>query len=110
MKFHQQFKPFRAGINTQDIIELFPSGGLAKHKPVKHFSSGMKQRLKLALAIFSCAPILLLDEPTSNLDKNGRVWYHDELIKNRENKIVIICSNQPAEYEFCDNIIDISQL
>ena len=69
----------------------------------------MKQRLKLALAIFSSAPILLLDEPTSNLDKNGRVWYHDELIKNKENKIVIICSNQPAEFEFCENIIDISQ-
>ncbi|MDO1446169.1 ATP-binding cassette domain-containing protein [Rhodocytophaga aerolata] len=104
--FHTRFKPLRKGITTKEFVELIylPK---AFHKPVKFFSSGMKQRLKLGLAFYSDTPILLLDEPTSNLDKTGVTWYNQQIAQNLHNRIVIICSNQPYEYEFCKKILHI---
>jgi ABC-type multidrug transport system ATPase subunit len=98
--FHTRFKPFRKGLTAQEFVEriYLPK---AIHKPVKYFSSGMKQRLKLGLAFYSDTPVLLLDEPTSNLDKAGVVWYSQQIAQSLESRIVIICSNQPYEYEFC---------
>lgn len=104
--FHTRFKPLKKGISIKDFVELIylPK---ALHKPVKFFSSGMKQRLKLGLAFYSDTPILLLDEPTSNLDKTGIAWYSQQITQNLQNRIVIICSNQPYEYEFCKKILHI---
>ena len=67
----------------------------------------MKQRLKLGLAFYSDTPILLLDEPTSNLDKTGVAWYIQQIAQSIHNRIVIICSNQPYEYEFCKKVLHI---
>ncbi|QHT67536.1 ATP-binding cassette domain-containing protein [Rhodocytophaga rosea] len=104
--FHLQFKPFRNQLAAGEFIKKI---GLekARNKPVKNFSSGMKQRLKLGLAFFSDTPILLLDEPTSNLDKNGVDWYQQHLSDNIADRLVLICSNQPYEYEICKRIIHI---
>jgi ABC-type multidrug transport system ATPase subunit len=67
------------------------------NKPIKYFSSGMKQRLKLGLAFFSKSPILLLDEPTSNLDEIGINWYQELLNGNETmDKITIVATNQIA--------------
>ena len=99
-EFQAQFKPIQKDLSTQKILELI---GLknAAHKQIRYYSSGMKQRLKLALAIFSDCPILLLDEPCSNLDKEGYALY-DTLIKDYAlHKLIIIGSNDPAEYHFC---------
>jgi ABC-type multidrug transport system ATPase subunit len=98
--FQAQFKPIQKELSTEKILELI---GLknAAHKQIRYYSSGMKQRLKLALAIFSDCPILLLDEPCSNLDKEGYALY-DTLIKNYAmHKLIIVGSNDPAEYHFC---------
>jgi ABC-type multidrug transport system ATPase subunit len=99
-EFQAQFKPIQKDLSTQKILELI---GLknAAHKQIRYYSSGMKQRLKLALAIFSDCPILLLDEPCSNLDKEGYALY-DTLIKDYAmHKLIIVGSNDPAEYHFC---------
>lgn len=106
VEFHQKFKPFKDGISpTQlvDLLQLSPH----KDKTVKNFSSGMKQRLKLGLAFYSESPIILLDEPTSNLDAEGITWYLGQIEKHTANRLLIICSNQPNEYAFCRNIIDV---
>ena len=89
----------------KDFIDLL---NLTTHrnKQIKYFSSGMKQRLKLGLAFHSEAEILLLDEPTSNLDKQGVNWYLQQIEKHTADKLLIICSNQPQEYEFCENVFD----
>lgn len=70
----------------------------------------MKQKLKLALAIYSNAKIVFLDEPTSNLDKQNSEWYLQEINTIIDKKVLIIASNQEAEYNFCSQIIDIQNL
>jgi ABC-type multidrug transport system ATPase subunit len=69
----------------------------------------MKQRLKLLLAFCSNTPLLLLDEPCSNLDENGIKWYRSMLEENLGTRTIIIASNQSIEYEGCQTIINVSQ-
>ena len=109
VQFHQKFKPFKDEITPSQLIDLLQ---LSQHKDktIKNFSSGMKQRLKLGLAFYSEAPIILLDEPTSNLDAQGVAWYLEQVEKHITDRLLIICSNQPAEYTFCKNIIDVRDL
>jgi ABC-type multidrug transport system ATPase subunit len=104
--FHESFKPLIKDLNTQEMIELI---GLkdATHKQIRYFSSGMKQRLKLALAIFSETPILLLDEPCSNLDKEGYELYHTLISKYAMHKLIIVGSNDLQEYDFCTKHINL---
>ena len=68
-----------------------------RNKTLKQLSSGMRQRVKLALAIYSKTPIILLDEPCSNLDKRWANWYNEALSKTLESRIVLICSNSQSE-------------
>ena len=99
--FHQQFKSIQP---TLSPIELLTKIGLNKaaDKQIRNFSSGMKQRLKLALAIFDQAPILLLDEPCSNLDKEGVKTYQQLIQDYALHKLIIVASNDIQEYSFCD--------
>lgn len=105
--FHFKFKTFSPGINAASLIDLL---GLAKaqDKALKYFSSGMKQRTKLALACCTDSSILVLDEPTSNLDKQGIAWYHGLIRDLSPDKLVLVGSNQETEYSFCDNLIQIT--
>jgi ABC-type multidrug transport system ATPase subunit len=100
IKFHFKFKKPHNQIQTKELIEILY---LDQHvaKPVSQFSSGMKQRLKLGIALFSDVPVILLDEPTSNLDRKGLAWYLDLIDKFQNDRIMIVCSNEPREYEFC---------
>ena len=105
-KFHATFKSLVDTLSIQEMIELI---GLenATHKQIRYFSSGMKQRLKLALAIFSTSPILLLDEPCSNLDKEGYALYKELIQKYAMHKLIIVGSNDPEEYTFCTQQINL---
>lgn len=105
--FYTKFKSLKDNLTYQDFVSII---GLekAQNKPLSQFSSGMKQRVKLGLAVLSNCPILLLDEPTSNLDKNAIEWYQNLVKNNIENKIVFVASNaQEAEYFFCNKFITI---
>ncbi len=106
--FHFSFKQPIAGYDTETIIQSMYLEK-AKKKYIRQFSSGMKQRLKLGLAFYSQSSILFLDEPCSNLDNQGIQWYREEVQKAAQNKLIIICSNQPYEYDFCENVINIEQ-
>lgn len=99
-KFHATFKTLQSSISINDIIERI---GLknALNKQIRYFSSGMKQRLKLALAILSDTPLLLLDEPCSNLDKEGYQLYAALIEQFAQHKLIIVGSNEPQEYAFC---------
>ncbi len=107
IEFQQMFRKWDNGLDTKNIIEL---SGLshASEKQIRNYSSGMKQRAKLALAILSDAPVLLLDEPCSNLDKKAQEWYASLIHDFREKRTVIVCSNAvKEEHFFCDNSLDI---
>jgi ABC-type multidrug transport system ATPase subunit len=109
INFHFQFKnPLQNRTNTE-ILEVL---GLEKHKSkaISQFSSGMKQRVKLALAIFSEVPFLLLDEPTTNLDTQGLSWYLKLIQQYSPGRILVICSNDPREYDFCEKKITLEDL
>ncbi|ETZ19356.1 ABC transporter ATP-binding protein [Pedobacter sp. V48] len=105
--FHFKFKAPQKGFDEEMVLELL---GLKKSqdKALKHFSSGMKQRTKLVLACCTDTPILLLDEPTSNLDKQGVVWYHELIARFTADRLVIVGSNQEAEYSFCNHFVQIT--
>lgn len=92
---HAHFKPLRAGIDVRELARIaYLDGHL--DKPVRNFSSGMKQRLKLALAILSDTPLLLLDEPASNLDAQGIAWYKELLLAHLGGRTVLVASNNEA--------------
>ncbi|WP_373511626.1 ATP-binding cassette domain-containing protein [Persicitalea sp.] len=107
IEFHQKFKPlknnFRA-VDFEDFVQL----SHARNKIVRHFSSGMKQRVKLGLAFLSDVPVIFLDEPTSNLDAMGIQWYLKNVVNLTQNQLVVLGSNQAQEYEFCKNIVSVS--
>ncbi|MDJ1470670.1 ABC transporter ATP-binding protein [Xanthocytophaga flava] len=104
IEFHLRFKQLRDNLNVNSFIERI---GLqrSKDKFISNFSSGMKTRLKLGLACYSDTPILLLDEPTSNLDTTGIAWYQKLISETVQNRLVILCSNQVYEYESFGNIL-----
>lgn len=105
--FHFRFKKYRAGMDRDGLIGLL---GLknAEFKAIKYFSSGMKQRVKLALAFCSDTGILLLDEPASNLDQQGLEWYLSLVGQFSSERLLIICSNQEQEYSFCRHQINVA--
>lgn len=107
LDFHFKFKEYLSGYDKAAIISYLGMQN-AVHKAIKNFSSGMKQRVKLAVACFSKSKILLLDEPTSNLDTEGERWYLDLIrLTDLQGRLLIIGSNQEKEYGFCDEHIHI---
>lgn len=90
--FHSALKPMRDKIDAALFLETLQLENI-RNKALKNYSSGMKQRVKLALAILSDTPLLLLDEPCSNLDKKAISWYQSLLLAHSENRIVLVSSN-----------------
>lgn len=106
MRFHQKFNPLQAGLDTRALLDLLALPK-ATHKQIRYFSSGMKQRLKLALAICAQSDILLLDEPTSNLDVQGINWYRNLVHQFSNDRLVIIASNAEVDFDFCSERLSI---
>lgn len=96
LRFTSVFRPFMC--SAEDCLDLM---NLTQHaqKLISVFSSGMKQRVKLGLALFSTADVLFLDEPVSHLDAKAIDWYQVALAKAAADKIVFVASNHnPLEY------------
>lgn len=110
IEFHARFKPFLPGITPTEVARIaYLDHGLKKQ--VVQFSSGMKQRLKLALAILSDTRLLLLDEPASNLDREAIGWFRELLAGYLGDRTLMIASNrQPLEHDICSGAIEMEAL
>lgn len=105
--FHAAFKPLLNDLTATAILDAV---GLkhAGDKQIRNYSSGMKQRVKLAQCIFSDTPILLLDEPCTNLDADGIAMYHQLIDQFAKDRLVVVSSNDEVEYGFCKEKISIT--
>jgi len=106
--FHTQFKKFIQGFSVEEILNKAQLANAA-NKQIRFYSSGMKQRLKLAQAIFSDVPFILLDEPCTNLDESGFNLYYEWIKGFCNNRLLIVSSNDINEYKFCDEQLNILQ-
>jgi ABC-type multidrug transport system ATPase subunit len=106
INFHFKFKVVRNNKTTEELIEIFELTR-AKAKTISNFSSGMRQRLKLGLALYSQADLLFLDEPTTNFDNKSIEWYINHRNQLPPETLVFIASNQEHEYQQDAQKIDI---
>jgi ABC-type multidrug transport system ATPase subunit len=95
IRFQERFKPRQEGVSMADLQNWLPFG---PDKLIRDYSSGMRQRLKLVLALTANSDVLLLDEPTSNLDRQGQEWYKELLTRFKNDRLIFIASNQEEEY------------
>jgi len=107
LKLISRFRELWPGLSLTEITDWVQLPLTARQKPIRYLSSGMQQRVKLALAFFIQSAVLLLDEPCTNLDKEGVSMYHRLIAHFTRNRILIIASNRPEEYDMCSNILSI---
>lgn len=108
LQFHFSMKPMREGLTPESVLDrMYLTKAHDKH--IANFSSGMKQRVKLALAFFTQADILFLDEPGTNLDRQAFDWYLQQLSEVPPGCTIFIASNQEAEYPLNAQKIDITR-
>ena len=72
---------------------------------VKTYSSGMKQRLKFIFALMHSPELLIFDEPTSNLDEEGKKAVYEIVREEGKSRIVIIASNELKDLELCSEVL-----
>lgn len=107
IRMHFGFRSCVSNCNDSDVMDIM---GLshAGQKPISHFSSGMKQRVRIGLALLTNAAFVFLDEPLSNLDKEGIRWYNDMIAAYTAERLVFVASNREDEYAFCQASINIA--
>ena len=105
MQFHFSLKPSK--LKTEafwDITGLRPFAS----KPYSQLSSGLQNKIRLSLALFTDTPVLLLDEPCTNFDSHHIAWYREMIEQHCAHQLIIVASNQEHEHSFCENRIDLN--
>jgi ABC-type multidrug transport system ATPase subunit len=106
LNFHFKLKKIRHGHQIDDLLHIMYLED-AYEKQLINFSSGMKQRVKLALALYTEAEVFFLDEPGTNLDSRAFDWYTRELSLLPAKAMIFIASNEPTEYPQSSTILNI---
>lgn len=93
--------------DLQALIAMLNLSGSAD-KELKYFSTGMKQRVKLTLAVLADVPVVLLDEPFTNLDAKGMSLCKRLINDFLADRLLIVCSNnRKEEYDYCTDVLNI---
>jgi ABC-type multidrug transport system ATPase subunit len=107
LQFHFSLKKARYGLNPAGMLERMYLADAHK-KVIGNFSSGMRQRVKLALAFYTQADLVFLDEPGTNLDDRAFAWYLEGLRQLLTTGCtVLLASNEPSEYPAEAHKVDI---
>lgn len=103
-EFHASFKKIQGVDSYPSFVSILDMPN-TRDKYISHFSSGMKQKIQLALAFISDTPFLLLDEPTSFLDQRAKAWFSDMLLKYGKGRCVVIASNDSFDLQHCNHVV-----
>ncbi len=106
IRFHFSLRKIREGLHTYDVLDLLELSH-AKDKQIGNFSSGMRQRVKLGLALFTQSALIFLDEPFTNLDQSAIEWCKKQ-ISLVKNSTFFLASNDPEEYASATHLISVS--
>ena len=90
LKFKRVFSRFINNFDEKKFKEIIE---IDKFKKIKFFSSGIKQKIKLALAILFDSKVILLDEPCSNLDMDNIKWFQNLINNYKKDRLIIVASN-----------------
>lgn len=105
--FHRKFRHWRSGFDAFPVFMETLQYGYDPDLPLQAMSSGMKQRLRLAFAVGTVSSLLILDEPTSNLDENGIQWFHELLPLIDPAVTVVIASNVREDLRSCGDSLSL---
>ena len=105
-EFQQKFSPFKISLEYSDFLDIIELPN-SKQKEIRFFSSGMQQKVNLAMAILRKSDLLILDEPTSYLDQKAKEWFTNLLSKNLKERTVIIASNDKDDFQLVNSVITI---
>lgn len=105
-ELHFQFKKEKISVTEQ-----WNRSGLHPflNKKFAELSSGLKNKVKLSLALYTDTPALLLDEPCTNFDIENSTWYANTVNELCQDQLIIVASNQEIEYTFCTEQINLQQ-
>lgn len=104
--FHRSFKSMSQVESYDHFLDIL-SLSVDASTTIQHFSSGMNQKLQLALGILSDTSLLILDEPTSYLDESNKSWFLDILGKHIGDRTTIIASNDPYDFTYCEEVMEV---
>ena len=94
--------------SIHDFILSLPEGYQTKMTELGgNLSDGEKQRIGIARAFLHNAPIILLDEPTSNLDSLNEAMILKSLLNVKAEKLIILVSHRQSTMAICDQVIGI---
>ena len=106
LTFHFTLKPLRGGMTPASVLERTELTNF-RDRPLLDCSSGMRQRILLATALYANTPILLLDEPTVTLDTAAATWFQGELERCTGGRLTVIASNDARDLTLCGNVTDL---
>lgn len=110
LRFIRDLSPAAALQKPEELLKKSGGTGLADSL-FGELSTGQQQRVKLAAALLHDPPVLFLDEPGSNLDRQGKEVVENLVREYRENgRLVLLASNQPDELDLCDTVLNLTQL
>ena len=101
-----KLRPLRSGMDAKKVMELALLADQGKKK-LFQYSTGMQMRFKLALALATDSAAVILDEPTSNLDLEGKAWFSTLIEEHLEGRTLIIASNEASDFKACEKFIDL---